>query len=313
MTARIVFAGTPEFSVPSLTALVEAGHEVVAVYTQPDRPAGRGRQLTASPVKLAAQARNLPVMQPETLRDPDAQNALAGWGADLMVVVAYGLLLPPPVLAAPRLGCVNVHASLLPRWRGAAPIQRAILAGDDETGATIMQMEKGLDTGPMFLIRTTPIAPSETGGSLHDRLSVLGAEALAETLPGILAGTLAPVAQDDSQAIYAKKLSKEEALIDWSAPAEAIGRQVRAFDPWPVAETRLEGATLRIWAAQPLPADEAHGQAAPGAVVATSKAGIDVATGSGLLRITRLQLAGKRPMAAADLLNARSLAGQTLG
>jgi methionyl-tRNA formyltransferase len=319
MTARILFAGTPEFSVPSLRALVETGHEVIAVYTQPDRPAGRGRQLAASPVKCAAQELDLPVVQPETLRDATAQQALAAWDADLMVVVAYGLLLPPPVLDAPRFGCVNVHASLLPRWRGAAPIQRAILAGDTRTGATIMRMEQGLDTGPMYLTRTVAIAPRETGGSLHDRLSILGAEALVAALPGILAGTLVPDPQDDSQSVYAKKLTKEEARIDWSAPAAAIDRQVRAFDPWPVAETSLDGATLRIWAAEPLPSDATSRDATastahpPGAVVSTSKAGIDVATGAGLLRITRLQLPGKRPMAAADLLNARDLSSRILG
>jgi methionyl-tRNA formyltransferase len=311
MTARVLFAGTPEFSVPSLKALVAAGHEVVAVYTQPDRPAGRGRQLTASPVKLAAGNLGLPVMQPETLRTPEAQAALRAWGADLMVVVAYGLLLPPKVLAAPRLGCINVHASLLPRWRGAAPIQRAILAGDTHTGVTIMHMEKGLDTGPMYLTRVTPMAPGETGGSLHDRLCDLGAEALMAALPGILAGTLAAVAQDDAEAVYAHKLSKDEAVIDWSSPATAIDRQVRAFNPWPVAETRLGQATLRVWAAEPITGPT--GPATPGAVVATSKAGIDVATGDGLLRITRLQLPGKRPMTAAELLNARSLAGLFLG
>ncbi len=310
MAARILFAGTPEFSVPCLNALVEAGHQVLAVYTQPDRPAGRGRQVAPSSVKQAAQALGLPVAQPETLRDPDAQAALAAWGADLMVVVAYGLLLPPPVLAAPRLGCVNVHASLLPRWRGAAPIQRSILAGDTQTGVTIMGMEKGLDTGPMYLVRATPMAERETGGSLHDRLCILGAQALLEALPGILAGTLIPVPQDDGLAVYARKFTKDEALIDWSAPAEAIDRQVRAFDPWPVAETRLAGQTLRVWAAEPIPG---AATAAPGAVVATSKAGIDVATGAGSLRITRLQLPGKRPMAAAELLNARNLAGQSLG
>jgi methionyl-tRNA formyltransferase len=228
-----------------------------------------------------------------------------------MVVVAYGLLLPAPVLATPRLGCVNVHASLLPRWRGAAPIQRAILAGDTQTGITIMRMEKGLDTGPMYLTRGVPVAERETGGSLHDRLCVLGAEALVESLSGILSGTLKPKAQDDAHAVYANKLSKEEALIDWSAPAATIDRQVRAFDPWPVAETHLDGAALRVWAAESIATPS--GAAAPGAVVATSKAGIDVATGRGILRITRLQLPGKRPMAAAELLNARSLAGQTLG
>lgn len=328
MTARIVFAGTPEFAVPSLTALIQGGYQVIAVYTQPDRPSGRGRKLASSPIKQTAVAFGLPVMQPETLRDPGAQAALCALQPDLMVVVAYGLLLPPAVLAAPRLGCVNVHASMLPRWRGAAPIQRAILAGDSETGVTIMRMAKGLDTGPVYLTRAAPIAIRETAGSLHDRLSILGAETLMEALPGILSASLQPNPQDDAQAIYASKLNKNEALIDWSAPATTIGRQIRAFDPWPVAETRLDGAPLRVWAAEALAGPQEGGNPAtdtvlqgstlaraptPGMVVAHSKTGIDVATGDGLLRITRVQLPGKRPIDAAQLLNARSLAGQTIG
>jgi methionyl-tRNA formyltransferase len=316
MTARILFAGTPEFAVPCLTALTdgqgEAGIEVVGVYTQPDRPAGRGRKLAASPVKQAALGLGLPVLQPETLRDKEAQAQLRALDADLMVVVAYGLLLPKRVLAAPRLGCVNVHASLLPRWRGAAPIQRAILAGDSETGVTIMAMEAGLDTGPMYLTQSTLIAQRETGGSLHDRLCQIGAQALMEALPEILAGTLRPAPQGDTGALYAKKLLKEEAIIDWSGPTLGIDRQVRAFDPWPVAETRLGEAKLRVWAAEPL-ADAGPSGLVPGAVVATSKVGIDVATGTGLLRITRLQLPGKRPMTAAEFLNAHNLTGHVLG
>jgi methionyl-tRNA formyltransferase len=316
MTARILFAGTPEFAVPCLTALTDGpddvGIEVVGVYTQPDRPAGRGRKLAASPVKQAALDRGLPVLQPQTLRDKETQAQLSALDADLMVVVAYGLLLPKRVLAAPRLGCVNVHASLLPRWRGAAPIQRAILAGDSQTGVTIMGMEAGLDTGPMFLTHATPIAPRETGGSLHDRLCLIGAQALMEALPGILAGTLTAIPQGDTGALYAKKLLKEEAIIDWSGPTLDIDRQVRAFDPWPVAETRLGEASLRIWAAEPL-TDAPPGGLVPGSVVNTSKVGIEVVTGDGVLRITRLQLPGKRPMTAAEFLNAHNLTGHVLG
>ena len=309
MSLRILFAGTPEFSVPPLRALLASGHSVVGVYTQPDRPAGRGRQVAVSPVKAVALEHGLPVHQPVSFKSLEDVAALEAVGADLMVVVAYGLLLPQRVLDAPRLGCVNIHASLLPRWRGAAPIQRAVLAGDAETGITIMQMEVGLDTGPMLLVRRLPIAPDETGGSLHDRLSVLGAEALMEALPGIEAGTLAPRPQDDALATYAKKLQKAEALIDWALPAPAIERQVRAFNPWPVAETRLDGEALRVWRAQAI-----DGQGgAPGAVVAVCRDGIDVATGDGRLRILELQPPGRRVMSARDFLNARDLSGVLLG
>ena len=309
MSLRILFAGTPEFSVPPLRALLASGHSVVGVYTQPDRPAGRGRQVAVSPVKAVALEHGLPVHQPVSFKAGEDVAALEAAGADLMVVVAYGLLLPQRVLDAPRLGCVNIHASLLPRWRGAAPIQRAVLAGDAETGITIMQMEAGLDTGPMLLVRRLPIAPDETGGSLHDRLSVLGAEALMEALLGIEAGTLAPRPQDDALATYAKKLQKAEALIDWALPAPAIERQVRAFNPWPVAETRLDGEALRVWRAQAI---EGQGGSA-GAVVAVSRDGIDVATGDGRLRILELQPPGRRVMSARDFLNARDLSGVLLG
>lgn len=306
---KIVFAGTPEFSVPPLKALLESPHQVVAVYTQPDRPAGRGRKLTPSPVKEAAVAAGIPVFQPANFKAEADRQALEQLGADLMVVVAYGLLLPVRVLEAPRLGCVNIHASILPRWRGAAPIQRALLAGDAETGITIMQMEKGLDTGPMYLVRRLPIEAADTGGSLHDRLSVLGAEALMAALPGIADGTLRPEVQDDALATYARKLDKAEAAVDWSRPAREIARQVRAFNPWPVAHTRYEDANLRLWAAEAIPGSGGP----PGTVMSAARQGIDVATGEGLLRVTRLQMPGKRAMSAGDFINAHPIQGVLLG
>ena len=309
---RIIFAGTPEFAANALSALLTTEHEVVAVYTQPDRPAGRGRKLQPSPVKQLAVDHGIEVRQPERLKDPDDQAALAALQADLMVVVAYGLLLPQAVLDAPRLGCINIHASLLPRWRGAAPIQRAILAGDTESGVTIMQMEAGLDTGPMLLTLRTSIQPDETGGSLHDRLAELGASALLQALPGIADGSLQPQRQDDNLANYARKLDKKESRIDWTLSAEEIARQVRAFNPWPVAQCDFAGKVMRIWHANPL-VDRAGEGGEPGRVVATSKAGIDVKTGEGLLRITELQMPGKRAMSAADFLNANTLDGVVLG
>lgn len=323
---RIIFAGTPDFAVPSLAALLAAPVpgadalpiQVVAVYTQPDRPAGRGRQLQASPVKTLALAQGIAVMQPESLKkDPSAVDDLAAFDADLMVVVAYGLLLPVAVLEAPRLGCVNVHASLLPRWRGAAPIQRALLAGDAETGVCIMRMEAGLDTGPVYHRVSTPINAGETAASLHDRLAGLGASALLDALPGIVDGRLKPQpqsqsqSQSDDQVTYAHKLTKDEAMIDWTQPAETIERMVRAYDPWPVAQTRLDNEILRIWEAEVLP-DLSSAQP-PGTVITTGKSGIDVTTGRGILRIIRLQPSGKRPMAARDFLNARSMDGVRLG
>jgi methionyl-tRNA formyltransferase len=312
MTAplSLIFAGTPEFSVPALEALIASRHCVLAVYTQPDRPAGRGQQVAMSAVKQCALKHRLPVEQPQTLKDPAAVERLAQWSADLMIVVAYGLLLPKNVLDTPRLGCVNIHASLLPRWRGAAPIQRAIQAGDDESGVTIMQMDIGLDTGPMLLERITPIDARETGGTLHDRLSTLGAEAIIEAIEEIAAGTAKPREQPKDGATYAAKIRKEEASIDWSKPAIEIDRQVRAFNPWPIAETRWNGQQLRVWEASPV---DKQTSAAPGTVIATSSDGIDVAAGVGTLRLTRVQAAGRKAMPAADFLRAHRPEGAVLG
>ena len=306
---RVVFAGTPDFAVAALAALVEADYPVAAVYTQPDRPAGRGRQLRASPVKEYALAHGLAVEQPESLKDPEEQARLAAYRPDVMVVAAYGLLLPKAVLETPPHGCLNVHASLLPRWRGAAPIQRALMAGDAETGITIMQMAKGLDTGDMLYRLATPITEDDTGGRLHDRLAALGARALLQALDGLAHGSLTPVPQDDAQASYAAKLDKAETWLDWSRPAAELARKVRAFDPWPVARTTFDGQDLRVWAARAV-AGSGNG---PGTVVAAGSEGIDVATGDGLLRLTRVQLAGGKPMDAPAFLNARSVEDAVLG
>ncbi|HWI25187.1 MAG TPA: methionyl-tRNA formyltransferase [Lysobacter sp.] len=299
---RIVFAGTPDFAVPSLRAAAQRG-EVVAVYTQPDRPAGRGRELQASPVKLEALRRGIPVLQPESLKSEISRDALRALQPDLMVVVAYGLLLPQRILEIPKFGCWNVHASLLPRWRGAAPIQRAIEAGDRETGACLMQMEKGLDTGPVLLRQSIAVGESETGGQLHDRLSELGAQVLADGL-GLLRAGIRPVPQPQPAegATYAHKLDKAEAKLDWQLPAVVLANKVRAFNPWPMAEAELSGERVRIHGAVALPL--VH-QATPGTVLAAGRDGIDVACGEGALRIRVLQRAGGKAITAADYLNAR--------
>ena len=299
---KIVFAGTPEFAVPCLRACANLG-EVVAAYTQPDRPAGRGRGLQPSPVKLEAIKRGIPVHQPENFRSVASKAQLRAMQPDVMVVVAYGLLLPQSVLDIPAHGCWNVHASLLPRWRGAAPIQRAIEAGDTRSGVCLMQMEKGLDTGPVLLAQAIDIGPTETGGQLHDRLSELGARVLGDAL-GLLRATiqLPPHPQPEDGATYARKLDKAEARLDWSQPATTLANKVRAFNPWPMAEAMLLGERVRIHGAVAL--DEAHG-AEPGRVLRSGRDGIDIACGSGVLRIRVLQRDGGKAITAADYLNAR--------
>lgn len=299
---RIVFAGTPEFAVASLGAAARQ-HEVVAVYTQPDRPAGRGRGLMPSPVKLDAIARGIPVFQPESLKTPEAQQQLRDLQPDLMVVVAYGLILPKAVLVIPTHGCWNVHASLLPRWRGAAPIQRAIQAGDAETGVCLMQMEAGLDTGPVLLRQHTPISDTDTGGQLHDRLAQLGAQVLADGL-GLLRAGLKPIpqVQPAEGVTYAHKLDKAEARLDWSQDAATLARTVRAFNPWPIAEATLAGERVRIHGAVALADNQGK---APGTVIAAAREGIDIACGQGALRLRVVQREGGKAITAADYLNAR--------
>ncbi|HET7610321.1 MAG TPA: methionyl-tRNA formyltransferase [Rhodanobacteraceae bacterium] len=303
---RLVFAGTPDFAVPGLRACIASGAEVAAVYTQPDRPSGRGRRLAAGPVKQAALAAGIPVEQPASLKTAEAQQRLREYAPDLLVVIAYGLILPKAVLAIPGLGCWNVHASLLPRWRGAAPIQRAILAGDAEAGVCLMQMEAGLDTGPVLLSARTPIAPDDTGGSLHDRLAALGAQVLAEGLQRVAQGAmLAPTPQSSEHATYAHKLDKSEAKLDFTRPAPELERKVRAFDPWPVAEAEIAAERVRVWQAKAGARIPQAGARKPGSIVAASKHGIDIACGEGVLRILKLQRAGGRAISAADYLNVR--------
>lgn len=299
---RIVFAGTPDFAASSLAALLTTQHQVVGVYTQPDRPAGRGRKMTASPVKQLAEQHNIPVFQPLSLKTNTEQEVLQALNADLMVVVAYGLILPPLALAIPKLGCINVHASLLPRWRGAAPIQRAVLAGDNESGVTIMQMDVGLDTGDMLLKKICPINADDTGSSLHDRLAELGAECLLESLQDLPALQQQAVAQDHDAANYAHKLDKAQACIDWQQSAEEIERQVRAFNSWPVTYSQLNDNRVRIWQAKAY--NKIH-TTNPGTIISSTPNGIEVACGTGCLSLEIVQLPGAKALPVSAVLNAK--------
>jgi methionyl-tRNA formyltransferase len=293
---RIIYAGTPEFAAVALQALLDSSHLVVAVYTQPDRPAGRGRQLKPSAVKELALRHAIPIEQPTSLKTTEAAATLAGYRADVMIVAAYGLILPNAILTIPPQGCLNIHASLLPRWRGAAPIQRAILAGDTQTGVTIMQMDEGLDTGAMLLRKSLPIEPQMNAGQLHDRLAELGAAALLEALQQL--PSLPRESQDNSQASYAAKLDKTEANIDWANSAAHLDRQIRAFNPWPIAQTKLADQTIRIWQAEPVSADGPAGQ-----ILQADKTGITVGCGAGAIRLLRCQLPGGKPLSSVEILN----------
>lgn len=298
---KIIFAGTPDFAAQHLDALIKSEHQVIAVYSQPDRPAGRGKKLKASEVKQLALAHDIPVYQPENFKSDDAKQQLADLNADIMVVVAYGLLLPKAVLDTPKLGCINVHGSILPRWRGAAPIQRAIWAGDAETGVTIMQMDEGLDTGNMISIATCPIEATDTSASLYSKLAELGPTVLIDTLATIADGTAKAEKQNDELANYAKKLSKDEANIDWQMSAQQIERNIRAFNPWPICFTQMQGNIVKVYAAE-----LSDGTGRAGEVLAADKSGVTVATGDGALKITQLQPQGKKPMSAQDFLNGRA-------
>ena len=314
---RLGFAGTPDFAVPALERLADAG-SICAVFTQPDRPAGRGQPLHSSPVKNRAIERGLTVHQPAGFKSPEALGILRSLDLDALVVVAYGLILPPAALQCPKLGCINIHASLLPRWRGAAPIQRAVLAGDAKTGVTIMRMEAGLDTGPMLATREIDIGSDDTAKTLHDRLARLGADLIGDTLDALRHASVHAVPQPSEGVTYAAKINKAEAQIDWSQDAVQIWRRVRAFNPWPIAETRLNGAQLRIWEAEicESPAyglSETNAGAGPGTVLAATQDGIDVACGGGVLRILRLQLAGRKPLFAQEFVKGQRLDGVLFG
>ncbi|AYM93083.1 methionyl-tRNA formyltransferase [Serratia sp. 3ACOL1] len=299
---RIIFAGTPDFAARHLDALLSSGHQVVGVFTQPDRPAGRGNKLTPSPVKVLAEQHQIPIFQPKSLRPQENQHLVADLNADVMVVVAYGLILPKAVLDMPRLGCINVHGSLLPRWRGAAPIQRALWAGDSETGVTIMQMDVGLDTGDMMHKIACSIESTDTSASLYNKLAELGPQGLLITLQQLAAGTVQREVQDEALVTYAEKLSKEEARLDWSLSAEQLERCIRAFNPWPISYFTIDDQPVKVWQATVL-AETANTE--PGTIVHADKHGIQVATAQGILNLTQLQPAGKKPMSAQDLLNSR--------
>jgi methionyl-tRNA formyltransferase len=301
---RIIYAGTPDFAVPALQALIDSPHEVVAVYTQPDRPAGRGRKVQFGSVKQVAVDADITVEQPLSLKDNDAQEVLASFNADVMVVAAYGLILPQVVLDAPKYGCLNIHGSLLPRWRGAAPIHRAIQTGDVETGVTIMQMAAGLDTGDMLLKVTCPITQQDTGQTIHDKLASDGAEALLVVLDQIHKGKLNPEVQDESLTTYAHKLNKAEAEIDWTQAAKQIDQTIRAFNPWPVAFTLYNGKPLRLFMSK---LEGVTSQEPAGTIISESPDGVCIATGDGVLSFSRLQLPGKKAMDVRDFLNGRSL------
>ncbi|ATG15794.1 methionyl-tRNA formyltransferase [Providencia alcalifaciens] len=299
---RIIFAGTPDFAAKHLAALLETKHQVVGVLTRHDKPAGRGKKLTPSPVKILAEEHGIPVFQPTTLREPDNQQWIKNQNADLMIVVAYGLILPQAVLDIPRLGCLNVHGSLLPRWRGAAPIQRSIWAGDQETGVTIMQMDAGLDTGDMLYKATCPITSEDTSATLYDKLAITGPKALIHTVDLLSSGQCSPEKQDDSLANYAEKLSKDEARIDWQQSAVQIERCIRAFNPWPMSYFIVQEQLIKVWQAEVIA--QGHNQR-PGMIISADKKGISVATGNGILNITQLQPPGKKAMSAQDILNSR--------
>ncbi|MDX6911531.1 methionyl-tRNA formyltransferase [Hafnia paralvei] len=299
---RIIFAGTPDFAARHLDALLSSQHQIVGVFTQPDRPAGRGNKLTPSPVKVLAEQHNLPVFQPVSLRPEDNQKLVSDLNADVMVVVAYGLILPKAVLDMPRLGCINVHGSLLPRWRGAAPIQRALWAGDAETGVTIMQMDVGLDTGDMLHKVSCPITAQDTSATLYDKLAEMGPQGLLATLAELANGTATPEKQDEALVTYAEKLSKEEARLNWTLSAAQLERCVRAFNPWPVSFFMIDGQPVKVWQSQAIVAEQNQ---APGTIISADKHGIAVATTEGALLMTQLQPSGKKSMSAQDLLNSR--------